>query len=122
MRYVYILLAALFALFTYFQANDPDAVPWLLVYGAVAVVFGLAAAGRLYRPLIIGLGVVCLAVTLYHLPAVFDFATNQDGMGLEQGMSYDYPYIERSREAGGMLIATLALLWLYLQARRTPAA
>ncbi|RMG66962.1 MAG: hypothetical protein D6722_14090 [Bacteroidetes bacterium] len=113
-----LILALLFAAFTYFQFNDPDAVPWVILYGAVAVVFGFAAADRHFLPVTAGLGVICLAWSLYHLPAIFEYASNSDGVGLSEGMSYAYPYIERSREFGGLFLAFLALLWLFFQQRK----
>lgn len=113
-----LLLALLFAAFTYFQWNDPDSAPWLILYGAVTLTFGMAGFGRGFLPATAGLGIICLAWSLYHLPAVLEFATNTDNMGLAQGMSYDYPYIERSREFGGLFTAFLALLWLSWRQRR----
>ena len=113
-----LVLALLFAAFAYFQWNDPDSAPWLILYGAVAATFGFAAVGRNFLPVTAGLGIICLAWSLYHLPALFEFATNTDNMGLAQGMSYEYPYIERSREFGGLFVAFLALLWLFFRQRR----
>lgn len=37
--------ALVFASWAYVQLNDPDAVPWVVFYGGLAVASGLAAAG-----------------------------------------------------------------------------
>lgn len=109
------LLALLFLVFAYFQWNDPDPWVWLTLYAAIAIAFGLAVSGRILRPLILAAGLTCLVLMGLSLPGVIDYATNQEGYTLMEGMSYEKPYIEETREFGGALMGLLALGFLWWQ-------
>ncbi|MEM6764987.1 MAG: transmembrane 220 family protein [Bacteroidota bacterium] len=122
MKYVFVVLAILFALFAYFQLNDPDPYLWVGLYVALALLAGLAATGRFYLPIIIGGMVLCGVGALLTIPSLLEFMTNDDGMTLKEGMSYEYPYIEESREFGGLLIGFLTLLFFFFQARKARQA
>ena len=45
LRVVHGVSAVVFVLFALLQLNDPDPLPWLLVYGMTAVTAGVGAAG-----------------------------------------------------------------------------
>ena len=122
MKYVYIVLAILFALFGYFQLNDPDPYLWVAMYGGLAVISGFAAFNKFSLPVIIGGMALCGIGALMTIPSLFEFMTNDDGMTIKEGMSYDYPYIEESREFGGLLIGFLTLLFFFFQARKAKRA
>lgn len=113
MKITHIVLALLFALFAYFQFNDPDAWLWIAIYGLMAVIAGLAATGRIYLPLIGVIGLVCLYTLLSTAPGVWDYLTNQEGYTLMEGMSYEKPYIEETREFGGSVICLGALAFYF---------
>lgn len=112
------VLTGLFIIFTVVQFNDPDSWLWILMYAAVAVLFGLAVTNRYYQPVLIGGMVICLVWAIYLSPALYDFITNDDGITFSQGMSNEQPYIELSREFGGLLIAGISLGYLYFQAKK----
>lgn len=115
MKITKIILSALFLLFAYFQLNDPDPWMWVILYIFVAAVMGFAAFDKYNRYVILaGIGITALGC-LATIKSVWEFLTNDDGMGLAEGMSYEHPYIEESREFGGMLIALLALLFIWRQ-------
>ena len=114
MKFLYLFLAVLFAVFTGVQWNDPDAFWWMLFYGEISLLFGLAGMGRVVRPLILRIGLLTLVLGLYFLPGAFQFLTNQDGIAFSEGMSNEYSYIEEAREFGGLLIAFLSLLGLWM--------
>jgi len=118
MRILYIFLALLFALFAYFQYNDPDSLAWIAMYVAVAVLFGLMAAGRYLRWVTLGLAGLLIVGLVIYAPGVWEFFTNDDGITFSQGMSNQYPYIEQAREFGGLLLALVAVLFLIFQGRR----
>lgn len=113
MKITHIVLALLFALFAYFQFNDPDAWLWIGIYGIMAIIAGLAATGRFYLPLIGALALICLYTLFATTPGVLDYLTNQDGYTIMEGMSYEKPYIEETREFGGSVICLGALAFYY---------
>jgi hypothetical protein len=115
MRYLNGFICALLSLFAIAQYNDPDAIVWILIYGVPAVWAGLVA----WRPVSLSrsstaLGALgaCLALalagTIYMWPA--EFATWWDAEEVREGM--------------GLMIVTLALLFVALtiwRFRRGPA-
>ncbi len=115
MRLLHFVFGALFGLSAYFQLNDPDALVWTSFYAFLALAAMLSGIFRPVKTLIwIGLG-AWLILTMQSIPGAIEFATNKDGIGISQGMSNEYPYIEAMREFGGLLITmvwiTIGLLW-----------
>lgn len=121
MKVVNLILAVLFLLFASFQFNDPDPYLWVILYVSVAGVLGFAAFGRQQRYLTLAGIAVTLVGCLLNIKSVFQFFFNDDGIGLAQGMSDEYLYIEESREFGGMFIALLALAYVWWQFNRKRA-
>jgi hypothetical protein len=114
-RYLHLVVALLFALFAYWQLNDPDSWAWIAMYLSVAVVAGLAAFGRSSRPLIY----IALAAAgiwlVFLIPDFIDWV--QMGMPTITGsMKAEAPHIELTREFLGLAICSGTLL-VYL--RRT---
>lgn len=111
-----LILAGLFVLFAYFQFNDPDPTLWIVIYLGLATLYGFAAAGK-YNKIVLG---VCMAAMaggiIYLFPSLIEFFTNDDGIGISQTMSNDYPYIEEAREGGGLFIGLLAVYYLWREA------
>lgn len=118
-RITNLILALLFTLFVYFQLNDPDPVVWVLIYGYVAIIGFLAFAQKFYKWLIIAGLVLFSSGVLYLLPSVYDWLSNHSEVSLLYGMAADKPYIEESRECGGLFIALLGLVYFYLQGKKT---
>lgn len=118
MKITHIVLAILFALFAYFQFNDPDAWLWIGIYGIMAVIAGLAATGRFYLPLIGVVALICLYTLLSTAPGVWDYLTNQEGYTIMEGMSSEKPYIEETREFGGSIICLAALAFYYVTGKK----
>ena len=114
-----LILALLFVLFAYFQLNDPDPILWVLIYSYVAVIGFLAFAEKFYKWLIIAGLVLFSAGVLYLLPSVYNWLSNHSEVSLLYGMAADKPYIEESRECGGLFIALLGLVYFYWQGRKT---
>ena len=116
-KIINIVLTLLFALFAFFQRNDPDPLLWIILYGYVAVMAGLAVANRYYKPLLL-LGMAAfVAYFLYLTPGVIDWFSHDDGLVNVQ-MSDDKPWIEQTREAFGLLIGLAALVFLWIQQRK----
>ena len=108
MRYFHLLIAALFALFAYWQLNDPDWPQWVLMYGFVTVTALWAFFGTPPKWLPwTGLAVagVWLATLI---PAFIDWL--QMGTPTITGqMKAENPHVELTREFLGLLIVILAL-------------
>ncbi len=121
MKIVNILLAIMFLAFTYLQFNDPDPVIWILIYGAMAAVCGMAAFKFYIRPvmLILAVGYIVNCIILW--PGVMDWLSSPDRSLLFDDLAkMQFPYIEETREFLGLLIciAVLGLYW-YKSANKT---
>jgi hypothetical protein len=112
-KIITLVLALLFALFAYFQLNDPDPALWVMIYGYVSIIGFLAFFGKRYPWAIYAGLAVCGAGILYLLPSVYDWLANHSEVSLLYGMAPDKPYIEESRECGGLFIAFLGLFYYY---------
>ncbi|MEM9986888.1 MAG: hypothetical protein AAF804_17480, partial [Bacteroidota bacterium] len=77
-----------------------------------SALFVLAFLGKRLTWVAWGLGMVLLAGMVIYGQGAWEFFTNEDGIGLSQGMQNDYPYIEQAREFGGLAISLLAVLGL----------
>ena len=117
-RAISLILMVLFILIAAVQFNDPDPLRWIAVYAGVAVIAGLAALGRYWRPLIGIWLVLCLGWSLYLMPGVFELFMNHSAGDLFTGMSSDRPYVEEAREALGLLIGSAALVYFLVLAGR----
>jgi hypothetical protein len=116
-KIINILLALLFALFSYFQLNDPDAIGWVILYGYVAVMAAMAAFNRFNLAFLIPGVVIFTLYFLYLTPSIIDwFASDDNLVGVE--MTDDKPYIEKTREAFGLLMALIALIFVLVQQRK----
>lgn len=116
-RIVNVLLALLFGLFSFFQINDPDAGSWVVLYGFVAIMSALAVFNRYYLVLLIpGIAIFGLYF-LYLTPSILDWFQSDDGLVGVQ-MSDAKPYIERTREAFGLLMGLAVLVFHLVQSQR----
>lgn len=104
-------------LFAFVQINDPDFLPWVILYLVVAELFVFNWLGKGNRDLTLGVMVLLFALAVTHAPGLWEFFFNDDGITFSQGMSNEYPYIEQAREFGGLVIAGLSVWFLYRQQR-----
>lgn len=119
MKWLNLLFGGLFALFAYFQLNDPDSLLWVILYLIVAELFVFAWFEKGSRELTLGVMVLLFALAAAHAPGLLQFFFNEDGITFSQGMSNEYPYIEQAREFGGLVIAGVSLIWLYRWQKQT---
>lgn len=109
MKIINVVLTILFLLFAFFQFNDPDSLSWVILYIYVAIISGMAIFGRYNLALILP-GVAIFAVYfIYLLPSVFEFLSS--GESLMNRMDAEKMYIEQTREAGGLLMGLLTLIF-----------
>lgn len=116
MKIVYWVLAILFALFAAVQYNDPDPFQWILLYSGPAVLYALAALGRVYRPAIwLWLG-ICVLWALVYVPDFWHWI--QIGApSIVETMKADKPYVELTREFLGLVVAAAGCGWLLWRER-----
>jgi hypothetical protein len=119
MKVLNIILILIFILSAALQYNDPDPYIWIPIYLYAAVICWFAFR-RVYRPqyYIIGLAVF-LSYALYLLfdkNGVLDWVNEHDSESIVQTMKATKPWIEQTREFGGLLICVFALvmnmIWL----------
>lgn len=118
MKYIFGLLSILFLVFAGVQWNDPDSLLWIILYLAVAILYGLATFQRFFLMPTLVISGVCLVIAFRHFPGLIEFIGNDDGITFSQGMSNEFQYIEKAREFGGALIAAIAAGWLYWEGRK----
>ena len=105
------MIALLFLLFAAFQYDDPDSFSWMFLYGYVAAMAIMALFGKYnYALLIPGITIFALYF-IYLLPSVYEWIVSDDS--LITGMSPDRMYVERSREAFGLLMGLAGLLFIF---------
>lgn len=116
MRIINIAIALLFLAFAVFQFNDPDGFTWVVLYGYVSIMGALAAFGK-YNLAFLLPGIAIFGLyTIYLIPNVIEFISSGDD--LMNRMAPDKVYIERSREAGGLLIGLIALTFLVVKRKK----
>lgn len=110
MKYLHLVIALLFALFAYWQLNDPDWPLWVAMYGAVSLIAtwtAFATPPRLLVYLALGVSSVWM---LSMLPDLMTWIG--EGMPTITGkMQAESPHIELTREFFGLLICSGVLAW-----------
>jgi len=116
MKIINVVLAVLFALFAFFQLNDPDSLSWVVLYLYVAIISAMAAFGRYNLALILPGIAIFVVYFVYLIPSVFEFVSS--GEDLMNRMDAEKMYIEQTREAGGLLIGLLALVFHFVNRKK----
>lgn len=105
------VIAVLFVAFAWVQYNDPDPLIWMLVYGAVAVVYALAALDKPHRKLALGVCIGTVGWALTYVPAFWDWI-QMGAPSIVETMKAEKPYVELTREFLGLVLAAAASGWL----------
>lgn len=119
MRALNIVFIVVFILFAALQYNDPDPYIWIPIYLSGAFLC-YQAIQKKYRPLWYGIALaVYLGYAVYLFfdkTGVLNWAGAHKAESLVQSMKAQKPWIEETREFGGLLILIIALvanmLWL----------
>lgn len=110
------IFALLFLLFAYFNLNDSDGWLWVLIYLSTAAVCAAAAFKKFYPRINLLLIVVFLFYAGYLFisrDGVWDWMVQYDTPSIAESMQATKPYIEKTREFFGLLIAIAALTLNY---------
>ncbi len=111
-----IILCLAFILFAYFNLNDSDAPLWVTIYLLVSVCCGLGTFKMYYPTPTLTLAVIYIgyAIVLYFSKdGVQDWWFKYNRPSISESMQATKPYIEKTREFFGLLIAGGALLLNY---------
>lgn len=124
MKAVNLTLTLIFLIFALLQYNDPDPYIWVPIYLLAALICWQASKrkypGFLY---IIGM-MICLsygAYLFFDKNGVLSWANDHAAESLVNSMKAVKPWIEESREFGGLLIVFIALLINYIIFQKTKA-
>ena len=118
MKILFGTLSLIFVLFAALQYNDPDPVPWILYYLAVAVIMGAAAMDKYLKWQLIVIAIVTVVGLVYFSPGVYDWAINHNAENIAQQMKADKMYIEETREFFGLIISLAALSFVFWKRSR----
>ena len=122
-RVALFVLALLFVLSTGVQHNDPDPVPWMLVYGTAAVLCFAAVArppGRVIVGAAVALGFVATLWACTRLASLVRFLSSEKP-ALAFHMKTGDADEEGAREGGGLVLVVGAAA-LIVAGRRVPTA
>ncbi len=113
MKFFNIFFIVIFIIFAALQYNDPDPYVWMPIYLYAALLCYFAIKGR-YNPVLYMIGfVVYLAYAAYLFfdkTGVLNWVNNHHSESIVQTMKATKPWIEETREFGGLMIVTLVLL------------
>lgn len=112
MKHVNRLLTACFLLFAALQINDPDPWLWIPIYLYAAGLCLFSSLGHVFpKALIAGIIYCCLHASWLFITrdGVVSWAKDHHAENLVQTMKAAKPWIENTREFGGLLIVMLAL-------------
>ena len=121
MKIFNIVFCIIFILFAVLQYNDPDPYIWIPIYLYAAVLCWLAFKDRYFpKAYLAGIAVyLAYAIFLFFTKnGVLDWATEHHAENLVQTMKAEKPWVEDTREFGGLLILIVVLLINYLKSRR----
>jgi hypothetical protein len=106
------IFSGLFVVFALLQINDPDPYLWIPIYGYIALVCFLDARGKYDAFAHIGTLIFCLFFGLklfFARDGVMAWFNQHEAESLVQGMKATKPWIEQSREFGGLLIISIVI-------------
>ena len=122
-NYVFLII---FILFAALQYNDPDPYIWIPVY-LYAAFLCFHAAKKKFHPGLYAVGFVVLGGYAVYLffdkTGVLDWAQEHNAENLVQSMKATKPWIEETREFGGLAIILIVMLvdYFWLRRRKTRA-
>jgi hypothetical protein len=104
------IFSAVFVVFALLQINDPDPYVWIPIYGVVALICLFNARKKYDRLAHFGIIACCIIYGInlgIKNDGVISWFNDHDAENLVQSMKATKPWIENTREFGGLLIITL---------------
>jgi hypothetical protein len=112
MRFLNIFFAILFVIFAALQYNDPDPLIWIPIYLYAAFLCWRASKGIHHRSLYIA-GIIMYGIyglyLLFDKNGVLSWASEHAAESIVTTMKAEKPWIEETREFGGLIILIFAL-------------
>ena len=121
MRIFNLVFCILFVLFAVLQYNDPDPYLWIPIYLYAAVLCWLAFKRQFFpKAYLFGIAtyLIYAVYLIFTKNGVIDWYKKHDAENLVQTMKAEKPWIEDTREFGGLLILILVLAINYFFAKR----
>ena len=112
MKTLNIILSILFIIFAVLQYNDPDPFVWIPIYLLAAYLCWRASQGIHHRSLYIiaiGIYVIYAIYLVFDKNGVLSWASEHAAESLVTSMKAEKPWIEETREFGGLLILIIAM-------------
>ena len=113
MKQFNLIFAILFTLFAILQWNDPDPYLWIPIYGFACIVCLMNYKNKYDLFTHIAGIIFCLGFgmkLLFIRDGVMDWMNRHDSENLVQSMKATKPWIENTREFGGLLIILIVLV------------
>ncbi|MBC7849652.1 MAG: transmembrane 220 family protein [Chitinophagaceae bacterium] len=121
MRITNLVFSIIFLLFAALQYNDPDPYIWIPIYSYAAVLCFLAFRGKYYPRAFFG-GIVAFLIYAVFLfftnNGVLDWAQKHEAESLVQTMKAEKPWVEDTREFGGLLILIIVFSINYIFSKK----
>ena len=121
MKIFNLLFVILFVVSAALQYNDPDPWLWIPIYLYGAILCWFAFRGKYYlKAMLLGIALYCIyAVYLvFAKNGVIDWATEHNAESLVQTMKAEKPWVEDTREFGGLLILIIVLTIDYFYGKK----
>ena len=121
MKIFNIIFVVIFVFFAALQYNDPDPYVWMPIYLYAAILCWFAFRGKYYpKAYLLGIAVY-LAYGLYLFfdkNGVLSWAEEHHAENLVETMKAEKPWIEETREFGGLMILIIVLLINWINSRK----
>jgi hypothetical protein len=104
------IFAGLFTIFALLQINDPDPYVWIPIYGVVALICFFNAKKKYDRFAHLVILACCIIYGINLLiksDSVVSWFNDHNAESLVENMKATKPWIENTREFGGLLIITI---------------
>lgn len=121
MRTYNLIWSFLFVLFAALQLNDPDPWIWMPLYLFAAALCGFRYAGKAKTRLeytAVLIYITYAGLLLFTQNGVVDWYKDHDAESLVQSMKATKPWIENTREFGGLLIMVVVITINILRSRK----
>lgn len=121
MKVFNIFFVVIFIIFAGLQYNDPDPYIWIPIYLYSATLCYFAAKNRFYpKAYLLGIAIYLAyaAYLFFTKDGVMDWVNEHNAENLVQTMKAEKPWIEDTREFGGLIILIVVMLVNYLYTRK----